>query len=141
MILLNSGGSISCGALSNSVISPNSVLISSKILRAVSSLQPINLAAVADSSAELSATAARLIGCSEDTARNILEEISTELGEITELDSAPQEMLPPEFKRIIKVTAEGKLYYVGIGKGDEADEYYVGNIVSSDGVLIKSLIK
>ena len=77
---------------------------------------------------ELSATAARLIGCSEDTA-------------ITELDSAPQEMLPPEFKRIIKVTAEGKLYYVGIGKGDEADEYYVGNIVSSDGVLIKSLIK
>ena len=69
---------------------------------------------------ELSATAARLI---------------------TELDSAPQEMLPPEFKRIIKVTAEGKLYYVGIGKGDEADEYYVGNIVSSDGVLIKSLIK
>ena len=60
---------------------------------------------------------------------------------ITELDSAPQEMLPPEFKRIIKVTAEGKLYYVGIGKGDEADEYYVGNIVSSDGVLIKSLIK
>ena len=89
---------------------------------------------------ELSATAARLIGCSEDTARNILEEISTELG-ITELDSAPQEMLPPEFKRIIKVTAEGKLYYVGIGKGDEADEYYVGNIVSSDGVLIKSLIK
>ena len=77
--------------------------------------------------AELSATAARLIGCSEDTARNLLEEISTELGEITELDSAPQEMLPPEFKRIIKVTAEGKLYYVGIGKGDEADEYYVGN--------------
>jgi len=90
---------------------------------------------------ELSATAARLIGCSEDTARNILEEISTELGEITELDNAPQEMLPPEFKRIIKVTAEGNLYYVGIGKGDGADEYYVGNIVSSDGVLIKSLIK
>ena len=51
------------------------------------------------------------------------------------------EMLPPEFKRIIKVTAEGNLYYVGIGKGDGADEYYVGNIVSSDGVLIKSLIK
>ena len=63
------------------------------------------------------------------------------VSKITELDSAPQEMLPPEFKRIIKVTAEGKLYYVGIGKGDEADEYYVGNIVSSDGVLIKSLIK
>ena len=81
--------------------------------------------------AELSATAARLIG----------EEISTDLGEITELDSAPQEMLPPEFKRIIKVTAGGNLYYVGIGKGDGTDEYYVGNIVSSDGVLIKSLIK
>lgn len=91
--------------------------------------------------AELSATAARLIGCSEDTARNLLEEISTDLGEITELDSAPQEMLPPEFKRIIKVTAGGNLYYVGIGKGDGTDEYYVGNIVSSDGVLIKSLIK
>ncbi|MBP3883312.1 MAG: hypothetical protein J6E40_14295 [Lachnospiraceae bacterium] len=91
--------------------------------------------------AELSATAARLIGCSEETARNLLEEINTDLGEITELDSAPQEMLPPEFKRIIKVTAEGNLYYVGIGKGDGADEYYVGNIVSSDGVLIKSLIK
>ena len=57
---------------------------------------------------ELSATAARLIGCSEDTARNILEEISTELGEITELDSAPQEMLPPEFKRIIKVKEDHK---------------------------------
>ena len=57
------------------------------------------------------------------------------------MDNAPQEMLPPEFKRIIKVTAGGNLYYVGIGKGDGTDEYYVGNIVSSDGVLIKSLIK
>ena len=52
-----------------------------------------------------------------------------------------REMLPPEFKRIIKVTAGGNLYYVGIGKGEGTDEYYVGNIVSSDGVLIKSLIK
>ena len=48
-------------------------------------------------------------------------------------------MLPSGLKKIIAVTAaDNRLYYVGIGKGSGTDEYYVGNIVASDGTIIRS---